>query len=193
MTETRPDALTELVRILREQLTRKDERIANLETLLKEANLRLEEQQRLLEYLLGRENTAHSAPTAAHPPPPAQRHVPPASPSSPPPAQPQTADPQSSAASAAPEGTERAASPPEERPPIPLSALISPIPGMDEMIQATAEQVISAARNVEESSTGGEEEREITARFQRDQLRKSHQEHEARKRGLWRRLFSRPE
>jgi uncharacterized membrane protein len=202
MTETRPDALTELVRILREQLTRKDERIANLETLLKEANLRLEEQQRLLEYLLGRENTAHSAPTAAHPPLPAKQSAPPAPPSSPLPAHPQAAAPEPPVSSAHPEPpvssalseeTEQAGSPTQERPPIPLSALISPIPGMDEMIQATAEQVISAAQSAEASSAEGEEQREITARFHRDQLRKGHREHEARKRGLWRRFFSRPE
>jgi hypothetical protein len=182
MTETRPDALTELVRILREQLTRKDERIANLETLLKEANLRLQEQQRLLEYLLGKEEPAPAAP----PPRPAQQNVPP-------PARPHSAAAKPSVSSAPPEETEPAASAPPERPPIPLSALISPIPGLDEMIQATAEQVISYAQSAQESPTEGEEKREITARFHRDQLSKGHQELKARKRGLWRRFFSRPE
>jgi hypothetical protein len=194
MTETRPDALTELVRILREQLTRKDERIANLETLLKEANLRLEEQQRLLEYLLGKENPLPAAPKAAQQPLPAYRNAPPVPPTSPPAAPSEAVAPEPPVSSSPPQETGCSAAPTQERPPIPISALISPIPGMGEMIQATAEQVISAAQSKEEESCAdGEEKREITARFQRDQLRKGHREHEARNRGLWRRLFSRSE
>lgn len=50
--DTRPDALTELVHILREQLRQKDERIAALEALLAEATRRSSEQQRLLAELL---------------------------------------------------------------------------------------------------------------------------------------------
>jgi hypothetical protein len=54
MAEPRPDPMTELVRILREQLHHKDERITALERLLEEANHRIDEQQRLMVRLLER-------------------------------------------------------------------------------------------------------------------------------------------
>jgi hypothetical protein len=54
MPEPRPDPMTELVRILREQLDHKDERITALEKLLEEANHRIDEQQRLMVRLLER-------------------------------------------------------------------------------------------------------------------------------------------
>ena len=52
--ETRTDAVTELVRILREQLASKDERIRALESQLSDANDRIADQQRLLARLLER-------------------------------------------------------------------------------------------------------------------------------------------
>jgi hypothetical protein len=54
MPEPRPDPMTELVRILREQLDHKDDRITALEKQLEEANHRIDEQQRLMVRLLER-------------------------------------------------------------------------------------------------------------------------------------------
>lgn len=52
MSAKNPDALTELIRTLREQLTRKDEHIASMEELLKEAMRQVSTQQSLIARLL---------------------------------------------------------------------------------------------------------------------------------------------
>lgn len=52
MSAKNPDALTELIRTLREQLVRKDEHIASMEELLKEAMRQVSTQQSLITKLL---------------------------------------------------------------------------------------------------------------------------------------------
>lgn len=52
MSAKNPDALTELIRTLREQLVRKDEHIASMEELLKEAMRQISTQQSLIARLL---------------------------------------------------------------------------------------------------------------------------------------------
>jgi hypothetical protein len=52
MSVKNPDALTELIRTLREQLARKDEHIASMEELLKEAMRQISTQQSLIARLL---------------------------------------------------------------------------------------------------------------------------------------------
>jgi hypothetical protein len=175
MSEGRQDALTELVRILREQLARKDERIAALESLLQEANRRIAEQHRMLSRMLERDTVQTPPPPAATPRIP-RSPVSDAASGSPPPAPPR----------------ETPTAAPQPLPPAPRAAKDrrAPLPDMEPQIEVIAHAVIAAAAARREETENENAEREITARFERGELRKGHSALEPGKRGLWR-WFSR--
>lgn len=194
MADGHSDALMELVRTLREQLTRKDERIESLERLLVEQSRQLADCQRLIVRLM-ESRSASSSPVPARAavsssPTPSEAVPAPVAPPSPPPATPEHAAVPAPAETLSPTARLPRRSPPKERPPISLPDRIGP--PMEEI----AQRVISAAEHAKESiaapdagarapSAPEKQEYEVTARFERDKIRSAHKAMETGKRGFW--------
>lgn len=185
-----PDALTELIGALREQLAHKQEREAWLEGRLKEAIAGGEELARRLEILS--QQVAGLAETVS------RQHdllqaLAARSTSSPEPVQ-SLSDETSPAGSSdqvgAPPTGPLVQESPEAQSPAGASAVESaaPPPDLSESIQVIASTVVQAAQRkvTEEAHTAedSQDEREITARFSRKELQKGHRGQGA-KRGIW--------
>lgn len=189
-----PDALTELIRVLRDQLAQKDERIAWLQARLKEASAAGAEQGRRLDELSQRmselaENLARQqhllevvATREAHAASPTGSELPCAAPAL------EVLAPQIAAAGEAPP-TGPLGGPAQPQPDATAAleeAEEAPPPDLSDAIQAIATSVVQAAQRkaAEEAELPTEGEKEITARIARRDLQRGHRA-QGTKRGIW--------